>query len=619
MSLNNKVNDKTYIPLPPFKGWVLENFPFIESDFDCITNYQLLCKITEYLNNVINNQNQVQDLGTELVTAYNQLLDYINNYFDNLDVQEEINNKLDNMAEDGTLIRLMAEYLPYVSVDMYGAVGDGETDDTDAIQLALNSNNKVIHFSNKTYLVKVDKLNAPNTDLTDISKCGLSISSEKVLIGDNTILKAIHNTSESMNLYFISTSEKIEVENITFNGQYDTLRYVYGIQCNKSNNIIRNCNFHNLGSSGIVFNGTSSNNIDNNIVTNCEFKNCGNSIFGAWINNTIFENLKFYNVSEGIDLDKLSTNITMNNFIANGYRGQGADALIELNGVDHATINNIVCDNFIDGILINGKNINDVLMESKDITITNCVFNNLNGYGVIMGNALGTEYDESINIMIDNVIVRSSLLDGFHLRGKNIKVTNSCAINCRYHAILIDNKAYNVEINNFNSIGNTQGLISCNIGDYIKLINIFDDESSNTSYTQTLSNIQNLEIRNLNVINVTSFSVSSNRLFNITATKAYFENINIPVVSNAIFFITSTTDYSIKDSICTLNTIEIDKPTIVISDQTPTEIGTSMLFKTGTILIVKNGETNPNLFICVKGNFGGGSVKWRSLTGDLVE
>lgn len=111
MSLNNNVQDKTYIPLTPFKGWVLENFPFIESDFDCITNYQLLCKITEYLNNIISNQNQVEDLGSELVTAYNQLLDYVNNYFDNLDVQEEINNKLDDMAEDGSLTTLISNYV----------------------------------------------------------------------------------------------------------------------------------------------------------------------------------------------------------------------------------------------------------------------------------------------------------------------------------------------------------------------------------------------------------------------------------------------------------------------------------------------------------------------------
>ena len=100
--MNNEIDDKVYIPLTPFKGWVLENFPFIEADFDAITNYELICKITEYLNNVINNQNEVQDLASELVTGYNNLLNYVN---------DEINNKLDEMAEDGSLTNLIKNYV----------------------------------------------------------------------------------------------------------------------------------------------------------------------------------------------------------------------------------------------------------------------------------------------------------------------------------------------------------------------------------------------------------------------------------------------------------------------------------------------------------------------------
>jgi hypothetical protein len=40
---------------------------------------------------------------TNLHTAYEELQSYVNNYFSTLDVQEEINNKLDQMANDGTL------------------------------------------------------------------------------------------------------------------------------------------------------------------------------------------------------------------------------------------------------------------------------------------------------------------------------------------------------------------------------------------------------------------------------------------------------------------------------------------------------------------------------------
>lgn len=97
--------------LTPFKRCVLQNFPFIEADFDALTNYGLLCKIVEYLNQVIASQNEVQGVTEEIVTAFNNLYDYVHDYFENLDVQEEINNKLDSMVEDGTLQEIIASYL----------------------------------------------------------------------------------------------------------------------------------------------------------------------------------------------------------------------------------------------------------------------------------------------------------------------------------------------------------------------------------------------------------------------------------------------------------------------------------------------------------------------------
>ena len=89
----------------------LTNFPFIEADFDALTNYELLCKVVEYLNKVIANENEQNESINELANAFNSLKTYVDNYFENLDVQEEINNKLDDMAEAGTLQEIIGEYL----------------------------------------------------------------------------------------------------------------------------------------------------------------------------------------------------------------------------------------------------------------------------------------------------------------------------------------------------------------------------------------------------------------------------------------------------------------------------------------------------------------------------
>ncbi|MBQ1550979.1 MAG: SGNH/GDSL hydrolase family protein [Bacilli bacterium] len=89
----------------------LTNFPYIEEDFDALTNYELLSKVVEYLNEVIANSNEQNTAISNLYDAFTELQNYINNYFENLNVQEEINNKLDQMAADGSLTNLIKDYV----------------------------------------------------------------------------------------------------------------------------------------------------------------------------------------------------------------------------------------------------------------------------------------------------------------------------------------------------------------------------------------------------------------------------------------------------------------------------------------------------------------------------
>ena len=89
----------------------LTNFPYIEKDFDAITDYELLCKVVNHLNEVISNTNYQNEVISNLYNAFVALKDYVDTYFENLDVQDEINNKLDAMVEDGTLQEIITSYL----------------------------------------------------------------------------------------------------------------------------------------------------------------------------------------------------------------------------------------------------------------------------------------------------------------------------------------------------------------------------------------------------------------------------------------------------------------------------------------------------------------------------
>ena len=105
------MNKFEYKNLTPFKWFVLENFPFIEADFDALTEWQLFCKLGKEMNKIINSENI---LGTQMENVTNAFIDlqnYVNNYFDNLDVQDEINNKLNEMAESGVLSQIIDRFL----------------------------------------------------------------------------------------------------------------------------------------------------------------------------------------------------------------------------------------------------------------------------------------------------------------------------------------------------------------------------------------------------------------------------------------------------------------------------------------------------------------------------
>lgn len=101
-----------YTNLTPFKWYVLENFPFIEADFDALTNWQLFCKLGKEINKIIPAVNSVGTQTENLTT-------FVTNYFNNLDVQEEINNKLDEMTKDGTLQEIITQYLQVAGIVTY--------------------------------------------------------------------------------------------------------------------------------------------------------------------------------------------------------------------------------------------------------------------------------------------------------------------------------------------------------------------------------------------------------------------------------------------------------------------------------------------------------------------
>ena len=86
------------------------SFPFLEKTFDDIDEYAILARLQKAINDVIENNNALNNNFTELNN-------YVTDYFKNLDVQDEIDNKLQEMANNGELTNLIKKYVDPIYQD----------------------------------------------------------------------------------------------------------------------------------------------------------------------------------------------------------------------------------------------------------------------------------------------------------------------------------------------------------------------------------------------------------------------------------------------------------------------------------------------------------------------
>ena len=236
MSNDNDIN-YNYNDLPPFKWYVLSNFPFIEADFDAITNYQLLCKIVEYLNMVIASQNNVGEQVELLTNAFNNLKDYVDTYFEELDLQEEVNIKLDEMAENGTLTNLIKAY-----VDPIYQAYENEINET------VQEQNQTI----QTQSEQIDVLEGRVDEITTLPEGSTSGDAELADIRIGADGKTYPNAGTSVRTQIAECVQKYGINQVTGNNadfinpsynRYDYSKATSGYGINSSGEITIDENF----------------------------------------------------------------------------------------------------------------------------------------------------------------------------------------------------------------------------------------------------------------------------------------------------------------------------------------------------------------------------------------
>lgn len=165
---------------------------------------------------------------------------------------EAYRKEVSDISESVNELTAKFPLIAYQNVKWFGVKGDGVTDDTDAIQLALNSNIP-LYFPEGTYLIS-ESLMLNNA----------------VILGQNATIKMAGNNLDVYANFQVINNCLIENFNIVGDRNSHTVttgEYGMGININGSNNVIKDCNISDLWGDGIYIKG------DNNSVFNCRIYN----------------------------------------------------------------------------------------------------------------------------------------------------------------------------------------------------------------------------------------------------------------------------------------------------------------------------------------------------------
>lgn len=534
--------------LKPFKAWFQKTLPLVYDD--SLTYQELLYKLIAKINEVVESQNQTNENFDELYALFIHLKEYVDNYFKNLDVQEEINNKLDEMAKDGTLDKIINEQIfgelndridkleksggVVVSVKKWGAVGDGVTDDTTAFITCFNeiTENNILYIPNGKYVI-----NGTNEFLL---KCPI--------IGDNAHFLLA-------NSYF-RYNENCSVDGITFNYSDKTTAISFKSATPAKKVVIRNCNFVYLKQTPTNRNAVAVrvlseiSEIENIEIIGYEGGVIYSNVVGLDSKYNTINNIFGKNIETLVDVEGYTNAATatgsLKNFDISNIVLENTDE--ELAGIT----NTVGCDcllfTFVDNFNI--QNITSIRAKERAIylnTCTNGTITNVYNY-----------YSDNIKIAGQNN-VRNSY---------NIRVSNILTNECYLGSIFDVYDANNIFISNFSSINNveTDSLIRVRgksreiffdngeiYGSYRGIISF----EYNDSVINELVNINFNDIVMYNIINgnvdygiVNTVNSKPNWLYNLT-----FNNINVEPQKN---YVNTSSNISHFINISDVDTISVN-------------------------------------------------------------
>lgn len=512
-----------------FRFWCQKVLPLVYDD--SLNYYELLCKVVNYLNDVISNVDGLHQDVVNLTNAFNQLQDYVTNYFDNLDVQDEINNKLDEMVSDGTFETILSKISNYAYITVK-PLSEISGDVTEYLKDIFNTTNSTIVFpkTKDTYVI-TEPLTLNDGMFVYGNGCSISCNE---LIADSGIINLNGDNIHINGLTLIGNMDNSLVLEHTYD--YTSTNGMDGIRNSKSdvNNIhIKNCIFKKIGKMGVVINTNIGNAIE---VDECifEYTNRDGTFITAnnvYIHDNIYVNC--HDNSIALDASYGGNYNFINYSIYNNTIYPSIEYGTEFNGVDFTARSSQCC------IFIKNK-------ENYYIKNIN-IFNNI-GYGTY--NSIDISNAQNVKILNNYFYTRgvNNQANGYVLNNVDCVIKNNKHITQSSYLVLTNS---NVSINNddgtfgyvlnlnntdvtiYDSVFTCTGVENYNLSNILCYNCVFNGNSIVSTSTNTVYNsfINDIPIKylsnNISDVSTTYIQISSHYDVSILNITTNITNLNI--------------------------------------------------------------------------------------------